>query len=726
MKQLLQLPDFGSDELNASARLICSLAVSMTLLGAFLAAAVWFAVPAMIPRALSLIGSIALTCAASIALVRRGRLQAAGFLLVFSLWAVITGGAVTAGGVTAPIFIGYVIVIMIGGLLWNDSVRLMVTIFCILTAASIVVAQQSNLLPPPMEFPPGARFGVYLFFFIIAAILQRVSAFNARELLKKAKNSEARYRSLLENIPATTYINGLDPESPIEYVSPQIEDLLGYPRINFTLDPLFWTKILHPEDAEQVLEKSRQSAQTFEPFAMEYRVIAKDGRTVWLKDESVLIRDENGAPSHWLGVWTDITTIKQAEAEQAELVKSMARRTVQLHTAADVARAASSILDIEELLSQAADLIQEHFDYYYVGVFLTDESGEWAVLRAATGEMGKQMRETGHRLKVDETSMIGWCITHRQARIALDVGADAVRFANPLLPLTRSEIALPLIAHGNVIGAMTIQSEKPSAFSRVDVTALQAMADLVANAIENARLFTERALLNKELEAQNEELERFTYTVSHDLRSPLVTIRGFLGYLKHDIETGNMKRFNEDVARIASAVDKMQTLLNELLELSRIGRIVNPPQEVPFDAIVWEALSLLSGPLDAAQIRLKVAAEFPVVRVDRTRIVEVIQNLVNNAVKFMGDQAEPLIEIGVQGTDTDGKPIFYVRDNGIGIEPQYHERIFGLFNRLDPTIEGTGIGLTLVKRIIETHGGRIWVESEHGKGATFFFTLPAA
>jgi signal transduction histidine kinase len=187
-----------------------------------------------------------------------------------------------------------------------------------------------------------------------------------------------------------------------------------------------------------------------------------------------------------------------------------------------------------------------------------------------------------------------------------------------------------------------------------------------------------------------------------------------------------MKRFNEDVARIASAVDKMQTLLNELLELSRIGRIVNPPQEVPFDAIVWEALSLLSGPLDAAQIRLKVAAEFPVVRVDRTRIVEVIQNLVNNAVKFMGDQAEPLIEIGVQGTDTDGKPIFYVRDNGIGIEPQYHERIFGLFNRLDPTIEGTGIGLTLVKRIIETHGGRIWVESEHGKGATFFFTLPAA
>jgi len=726
MDRLFKLPDFGNDELDAAARLICSLAVSMAMMSVLFVAAVGVAVPEMLPRALGITGTVTFACAGSVALVRRGRIHAAGNLLVFVLWAAITAGVVTAGGVGAPIFIGYIIVIMVSGLLWQGTMRLIVTVFCVLTAALIAFAQQNALLPPPMDYSPAARFGVYLFFFIIAAILQRVSAYNTRELLKKAQSSEARYRSLLENIPATTYINGLDLQSSFEYVSPQIEKLLGYPRINFTLDPLFWTTILHPEDAERVLEASRQSARTLEPFAMEYRVIAGDGRVVWLKDESVLVRDENGAPSYWLGVWTDITNLKKAEEEQAELIHRMTRRTVQLQTAADVARAATSILDIEELLAQAADLIQKHFECYYVGVFLMDESGEWAVLRAATGEIGRQMLETGHRLKVEDSSMIGWCIKHRQARIALDVGADAVRFANPFLPLTRSEIALPLIAHGNLIGAMTIQSEKPSAFSRVDVTALQAMADLVANAIENARLFTERVLLTQELELQNEELERFTYTVSHDLRSPLVTIRGFLGYLRQDVIAGNMKRFNEDMARIANAVDKMQTLLNELLALSRIGRIANPPEDVPFDAIVWEALNLLSGPLDAAKTRVKVAAEFPTVRVDRLRIVEVVQNLVSNAAKFMGNQAEPLIEIGVQGTDTDGKPIFYVRDNGIGIEPQYHERIFGLFNRLDPSIEGTGIGLTLVKRIIETHGGRIWVESERGKGAAFFFTLPAA
>jgi signal transduction histidine kinase len=250
------------------------------------------------------------------------------------------------------------------------------------------------------------------------------------------------------------------------------------------------------------------------------------------------------------------------------------------------------------------------------------------------------------------------------------------------------------------------------------------MADLVANAIENARLFTDRVTLNKELEAQNAELERFTYTVSHDLRSPLVTIRGFLGYLKLDAESGDFHRFDNDLNRIARAVDKMQALLNELLELSRVGRIANPPANVAFRDIVQESLDLLSGPLEAGNIRVDVIGEFPIVRVDRLRLSEVIQNLISNAIKFMGDQPSPTITISTNGTDMDGKPIFIVRDNGIGIEPQYHERIFGLFNRLDPNIEGTGIGLTLVKRIVDIHGGRIWVESELGRGAAFLFTLP--
>jgi signal transduction histidine kinase len=161
----------------------------------------------------------------------------------------------------------------------------------------------------------------------------------------------------------------------------------------------------------------------------------------------------------------------------------------------------------------------------------------------------------------------------------------------------------------------------------------------------------------------------------------------------------------------------MQRLLDELLELSRIGRLANPSTMVPFDELAREAVELAQGQLSARQVEVRVEAGLPVVFVDRVRMVEVLQNLIVNATKFMGDQPQPLIEIGIRDK------IFYIRDNGIGIAPEYHERIFGLFNKLDQFSDGTGIGLALVKRIIEVHGGKIWVESETGKGATFFFTL---
>jgi len=236
---------------------------------------------------------------------------------------------------------------------------------------------------------------------------------------------------------------------------------------------------------------------------------------------------------------------------------------------------------------------------------------------------------------------------------------------------------------------------------------------------------TQKEELIRELEAKNAELERFTYTVSHDLKSPLVTINGFLGYLENDTATGNVDRVKQDTHRIQEAVNKMHSLLNELLELSRIGRMANPSEKIPFDELVQDALKIVHGRLDERNIKVVVIPNLPSVYGDRQRLIEILQNLVENATKYIGDQPEPRIEIGQEGEE-DGKPIFYVRDNGIGIDKDHHERIFGLFNKLDAKSEGTGIGLTLVKRIIEVHGGRIWVESQLGKGATFYFTLPKA
>ncbi|MCP4658144.1 MAG: hypothetical protein GY856_22260 [bacterium] len=233
----------------------------------------------------------------------------------------------------------------------------------------------------------------------------------------------------------------------------------------------------------------------------------------------------------------------------------------------------------------------------------------------------------------------------------------------------------------------------------------------------------ELELKHSEVEAKNVELERFTYTVSHDLKSPLFTVEGFLGMLEKDAAAGDRERMDADMQYIRAATTKMGRLLEELLELSRIGRMVNPPEEVPLSELAREAVELVAGRIAERGVELVIPPEMPTVVGDRPRLLEVLQNLIENAVKFMGPQEKPRVEI--TAVEEQGETVCHVRDNGIGIDPRYHEKVFGLFDKLDPQVEGTGIGLALVRRIIEVHGGRVRVESEgEGRGSTFSFSIP--
>ncbi len=240
---------------------------------------------------------------------------------------------------------------------------------------------------------------------------------------------------------------------------------------------------------------------------------------------------------------------------------------------------------------------------------------------------------------------------------------------------------------------------------------------------ERKRAEQEREDLIAKLEAQNAELERFTYTVSHDLKSPLITINGYVGMLRQDLAKGDSGAVENCLERISNAASKMSQLLKDVLELSRVGRLVNPPEDVSLAELAREAIELVGGQVKKKGVQVKISPDLPVVFGDRVRLLEVLQNLIDNAVKYMGEQSRPRVEIDLR---RDGNTtICYVRDNGIGIESQYHEKIFDLFEQLDPKAEGTGIGLSLVKRIVEVHGGRIWVESAGaGSGSTFCFNLP--
>jgi len=246
----------------------------------------------------------------------------------------------------------------------------------------------------------------------------------------------------------------------------------------------------------------------------------------------------------------------------------------------------------------------------------------------------------------------------------------------------------------------------------------------VQDVTERKQAEAEREDLIQELAAKNAELERFTYTASHDLKSPLVTVRGFLSFLERDALEGNHEQLKADIQRIQLATDRMTRLLDELLDLSRVGRVVGPAKPIPFGELAEEAASLVAGRIAERGAQVRIAEDLPVVLGDRVRLVQVVQNLLDNAVKFLGDQTKPMVEIGARRQGDEA--VLYVRDNGIGIDAGDRERVFGLFDKLDAGAEGAGVGLALVKRIVELHGGRVWVESEgRGQGSSFCFTLPA-
>jgi signal transduction histidine kinase len=252
--------------------------------------------------------------------------------------------------------------------------------------------------------------------------------------------------------------------------------------------------------------------------------------------------------------------------------------------------------------------------------------------------------------------------------------------------------------------------------------ALRDGAGRVRGELSTARDVTDIRQQERELRERNEELARFTYTVSHDLRSPLVTIRTFLGYLEKDMARPDAGRVEQDLGYIRGAADKMARLLDELLELSRVGRQPHPPEDVPLQAVVDEALALVAGRIAQRGVRVETTPDPIVLRGDRVRLVEVFQNLLDNAVKFIGDQAAPRIEVGAE--DRDGEVVLFVRDNGDGVDPRHQARLFGLFEKLHPGTEGSGIGLAMVRRIVELHGGRAWIESAgSGQGATVLLTL---
>jgi two-component system sensor kinase len=230
----------------------------------------------------------------------------------------------------------------------------------------------------------------------------------------------------------------------------------------------------------------------------------------------------------------------------------------------------------------------------------------------------------------------------------------------------------------------------------------------------------------KLLEIANKELDSFAYTVSHDLRAPLRGIDG-LGVLIEQEYADKLDEQGKDYLRkIRAAANRMKMLIDDLLKLSRISRIKNPYEDVDIEGLIKSITARLEFDIKKYNVDISISGVLPMVYCDRIKIEEVLFNLISNAMKFSSKNKEvnPRVEIGY--SDKGDMHEFYVKDNGIGIEKQYHNEIFGIFRRLhaESEYEGTGAGLSIVKRIIKDHDGSIWIDSDIGKGAIFYFTIP--
>jgi PAS domain S-box-containing protein len=505
-----------------------------------------------------------------------------------------------------------------------------------------------------------------------------------QQIEERLRKSEARHRSLLENIPAITYLVGAgqEPLNPTIYISPQIEKITGYASEEFFKDPLFWTNVIHPDDRVRVIAKSERADLTGEPLVDEYRVITNENKTFWFHDESVLVKDDRGKPLYRVGVWTDITERKQSELA-LQRSEGLYRRAI------DAAGAVPYVFDhATRTITFIGEGILPMTGYSASEMM---SSGVWnSVVQEGfpRGNLAHLTYEEADRI-TDEDNSIPWECDFR---------------------IRTRDGQTHWIADTSVKGF----DEKSGHFLAIGIK----------QDITERKLAEEmREKLVKELEQRNAELERFAYTLSHELKSPLITIKGFLGYLREDAFNGNSTRLESDIQRIGDGTEKMQRLITELLELLSIGRIVNPFEEISFRTLVDEAVDLVHERIVEQGIAVHMDNDLPLVYGDHKRLVEVLQNLIENSTKYMGNQSEPRIEIGQQAGE-DNMPVFFVHDNGNGIEPRFKDRIFDIFAKLDAQSEGTGIGLALVKRIIEIHGGKIWVESEGiGKGSTFYFTI---
>lgn len=500
---------------------------------------------------------------------------------------------------------------------------------------------------------------------VIRDITESVERINALML------SEARYRSLVEDMPFL--VCRFDRDGVLTFVN---ENYCRY--FNLKKDEIVGRSFLEliPEDDRETVLARFRGLTPERPYVTYVHRVKKGDEIRWQRWTDRAIFDQNGEALEYQSLGEDITDEKRLEDALRESEHRF--RVLAESTAAGIA-----IMKDERFVyvNRAGEELSGYRREELIG------SPIWMVVHPDDAEWLKKMYAR---------KMRGENIPSRYEFRIITKSGD-VRWVD------------------YAAGTLEFGEEKALLGTLIDITERRQAEEELRRFKESLEQMVEER--TAELEQRNAEMESFVYTVSHDLRRPLITISGLAGLAEFDLEKGNLEKARESLRTVQRSVENMDALLRDILELSRIGRVTNPPEDVPFELLVREAIDQLAEAIKKRSVELRVAEGMPTVRVDRDRLVEALVNLIDNSIKYTRADTRPVIEIFYR----DG--VFCVRDNGIGIPESQMEKVFDLFYKVDPKSDGTGVGLSIVKRIIEVHGGRIWIESDGCSWTAFCFTL---
>jgi PAS domain S-box-containing protein len=721
-----------------------------------------------------------------LAVLKRGYLNQAALALLFSSWAVLTYQAWAAAGVHDTALAVYILLIMVSALITSWRVSIVLSLLSIIVLWGLAVAERLELRAAALPSPLSVAVEMTIIFVLVVLLIFLVVD-ALRRSVDAVKEGEERFRKIFQVSPAAISITslhdgrlleangaywkltGFSPEKSIGRTTIELMIWKNEADRQIFVQKLIERRSLHNPAYELVNNKGEKRITAVfyelmdhgvEPaiLSMFYDITEQiTAQRALHRSEERFRRVFEVSPVAIVITTLDEGRIIDANAAYWQLSghdpeTSIGATTLELRPGLRPEfreQFVRELLESRSIQYPSYDFMNELGDRLKTVAFfeLIDVDGKSAIL-SMFYDMTQQNRARD-ALRQSETRLRAMLEAVPDMILEIQQDGTIVHFipsannefdysAEKMVGKTIAQV-LPAIAEQTAFGIRrALDSGQVYAFEFEYVGALDgdnktfearitpAGPDLVLALVRDVSLNkwseSERENLIEELEQKNAELERFTYTVSHDLKSPLITIKGFLGFVREDAKAGDIVRLEKDIQRINDATEKMQQLLSDLLELSRVGRINNTPVQILTNELIAEVVELLQGRISAGKISVHIADDLPSIYGDRPRIFEVFQNLIDNAAKFMGDQPEPRIDIGVQG-EFNGAPIFFVRDNGIGIAAQFKDRIFGLFDKLNAESEGTGIGLALVKRIVEFHGGRIWVESQVGMGTSFYFVF---